>query len=197
MENEELIEEEEAVENTASESNDFKSLVIKEMTRIINKYREIKFERNDDPALIEGMNKKTEIINVVNHIMNNLTKRRIMCGSDETTYEYIHEYYVDKFDVVEDSWSKYIRNEAPTTPSPKQVAKDEAKSKITEEQKQKFYEEALEEAKRAAKFKAEEDLRKAEAKRKEKEKKKKEALELKRKEEMENDNLSGGLFDFL
>lgn len=190
---EELVDEKEVEEvedksaSTSTESNEFKSIVIKEMTRIIETYRVMMFANDVDAPLIEGMNKKTDINNVINHIMNNLVEKRIYGGADEITYEYIHEYYVDNYDVVEDNWSKRIRTGGigASEPGPKQKAKSEAKSKITEEQKQKFYEEALEEAKRAAKLKAEEDFRKAEAKRKEKEKKlaeKKKAEELAKKE---------------
>ena len=115
-------------ENNSYSIASLKKIVITEMTRIVKVYRE-KMLESGDTALIDGMNKKTDINNVVNHIMNNLIAKRILGGSDESVYEFIHEYYVDKFDVVEDNWSSSIR---PMTfaPANKKSVKVEAKGKV-------------------------------------------------------------------
>lgn len=175
LEDEEATEEVEKVENEskANSTPGFKDIVITECKRTINQYKEL-MANSDDWKLLEGFNNPNKNDDeCVNHIMNNLTKKRIYGGADSLMYEYIHEYYVDdlKEEQLKDNWSSCLRpTGAPSTPGPKAQAKEDAKNKITEEQKQKFYEEALEEAKREAKFKAEEDFKKAEAKRKEKEK---------------------------
>lgn len=115
-------------ENNSYSIASFKKIVITEMTRIVKVYRE-KMLESGDTALIDGMNKKTDVNNVVNHIMNNLIAKRILGGSDESVYEFIHEYYVDKFDVVEDNWSSSIR---PMTfaPANKKSVKVEANGKV-------------------------------------------------------------------
>lgn len=191
MANKEELEEE--VEETESETNenvstpstsDLKQIVITEMTRIINKYRDDQFAKNEDVSLMEGMNKKKDINNVINHIMNNLTAKRIMGGDDSITYEYIHEYYVDNFDVVEDKWSQYMRAPGGNSQPPKELSDKEIAKRYAEipnDIKNEMYQKALEEAERAAKFKAEEEIRKREEKRKAKEK---ELAEKKKTEEL-------------
>lgn len=191
MEDDEILEEEqeevkEENESKANSTPGFKDIVITECKRVINQYKEL-MANSDDWKLLEGFNNPNKNDDeCVNHIMNNLTKKRIYGGADSLMYEYIHEYYVDdlKEEQLKDNWSNLMRNTTPNTPGPKAQAKEDAKNKITEEQKQKFYEEALEEAKREAKFKAEEDFKKAEAKRKEQERIRKEKeLEKKKAEE--------------
>lgn len=207
MEDDEILEEEqEEVENEskANSTPGFKDIVITECKRIINQYKEL-MSNSDDWKLLEGFNNPNKNDDeCVNHIMNNLTKKRIYGGADSLMYEYIHEYYVDelKEEQLKDNWSSCLRpTGAPSTPGPKAQAKEDAKNKITEEQKQKFYEEALEQAKREAKIKAEEDFKKAEAKRKEKELEKKKAEEEKKAKALEEAKQSGAaeqmsIFDF-
>lgn len=174
-------------ENASSSIASFKEIAITEMTRIVKVYREKMFE-SGDTALIDGMNKKTDINNVVNHIMNNLTAKRIWGGSDESVYEYIHEYYVDKFDVVEDNWSSFLRPVADNFVKPKnakQKARTEEREKITDEMRTQFYEEALKNAQEAARLKAEAKVKADEEKRKAKEKAQKEAEKAKKEAEKE------------
>lgn len=122
------LEETNKEENTSFSAKSFKKIVITEMTRIVKVYREKMFE-SGDMALIDGMNKKTDINNVVNHIMNNLIAKRILGGSDESVYEYIHEYYVSNVDVVEDNWSSSIRSMT-FAPANKKSVKVEANGKV-------------------------------------------------------------------
>lgn len=189
---EEIKEEKEDKKPESSPQVDFcKKIVIDEITRIINDYKQIEIAKNEDKPLLEAFEKKKDIdlINCINHVENKLVEKRICGGADSIMYEYIHEYYVDNFEIVEDKWSNYIK--PPVYMNTEQQAKKEAKETITEEQKQKFYEEALEEAKREAKRKAEESLRKAEEKKKAKEEEKK------RKAIEEANKPLGGLFDLL
>lgn len=213
LENEE-VEDEETEEETPvanTPSNDFKDIVIKECNRIIDSYIEI-CKGNNDTAFIEALNNpdKTKE-SCVNHIMNNLTKKRIYGGADSVMYEYIHEYYVDKFTEVKDDWSKWMRtpsgNTGSSTPKKaKLTMKDieEGYNALSNEDKNRIYLEQLAKYEEEAKKKALEKIKADEAKRKEKElaaKKKaeeqaKKEAERKRKEEEANAPL-GGLFDLL
>lgn len=200
---EELLEEE---STTESKEKSFKDIVIETTGGIIDRYIEmVKFKGTDDTFLrgLENENKKKE--DCINYVMNNLTEQRIFGGDDSLMYPYIHDYYVDallKDDQVKDNWGNHIRNTpAPSKGGAKARAKEDAKNSITEEQKQKFLEEAIEEAKREAKIKAEEKLKEQERIRKEKEKARKEA-EAKAKEEAKkiaeaSKPKQPSLFDFL
>lgn len=176
---------------TSPQMTSYQKIVIDETTRIINDYKKNQIEKNEDKVLLDAFEKKKDIdiINVINHVMNKLVEKRICGGADSLMYEYIHEYYVDKFEIVEDKWSSFMKPVNYMTPE--QEVQKETKDSITEEQKQKFYDEALEEAKKEAKRKAEESLKRAEEKRKAKEEEKK------KKVEEEANKPLGGLFDLL
>lgn len=211
---EELEEEEqetEQVENNQPQ-NDFKSVVTKECERIINNYVEICRQNNDEAFLkaLDNPDKTKEYC--INHIMNNITSKRIYGGDCSLMYEYIHEYYVDKFTEVKDNWSKFMRTPSSGGSTTKKAAKptlkdiEEGYNALSNEEKNRIYLEQLAKYEEEAKKKALEKIKADEAKRKEKEKElaakkkaeeqaKKEA-EKKRKEEEANEPL-GGMFDLL
>ena len=189
----EETEEETPVANTPS--NDFKDIVIKECNRIIDSYIEI-CKSNNDTAFIEALNNpdKTKE-SCVNHIMNNLTKKRIYGGADSVMYEYIHEYYVDKFTEVKDEWSKFMRNPSaisnnkPKATKPTMKDIEEGYQALSNEDKNRIYLEQLKKAEEEARKKALEKIKADEAKRKEKEKElaaKKKAEEQAKKEAEKN-----------
>ena len=211
---EELEEEEqetEQVENNQPQ-NDFKSVVTKECERIINNYVEICRQNNDEAFLKALDNPDKTKAYCINHIMNNITSKRIYGGDDSLMYEYIHEYYVDKFTEVKDNWSKFMRVPSSGGSTTKKAAKptlkdiEEGYNALSNEEKNRIYLEQLAKYEEEAKKKALEKIKADEAKRKEKEKElaakkkaeeqaKKEA-EKKRKEEEANEPL-GGMFDLL
>ena len=190
-------EEEEAEETTpaaSTPSNDFKKLVVTECTRIIDQYIEI-CKGNNDTAFIEALDNpdKTKE-NCVNHIMNNLTSKRIYGGADSLMYEFIHEYYVDKFTEVKDEWSKFMRNPSaignnkPKARKPTMKDIEEGYQALSNEDKNRIYLEQLHKAEEEARKKALEKIKADEAKRKEKEKElaaKKKAEEARKKAEIE------------
>lgn len=185
-------EEEEAEETTpaaSTPSNDFKNIVVTECTRIIDQYIEICKSNNDEAFLkaLDNPDKTKE--NCVNHIMNNLTSKRIYGGADSLMYEFIHEYYVDEFTEVKDEWSKFMRNPSAIGNNKSKKAKDEKTTNDVDIEKIKR--DAVAEYKAAEKAKKEEQ-----AKLKEEEKAKKEA-EAKKKAESEANEPLGGLFDLL
>lgn len=212
---EEDVEEEEteqSEESSSAASTDFKSVVIKECERIIDKYIEICKSNNDTVFLEKLDDPDKEKKYCVNHIMNNLTKKRIYGGADSVMYEYIHEYYVDDFKEVKDNWSAFMRTPSSggstTTKKTKPTLKDieEGYNALSNEEKNRIYLEQLAKYEEEAKKKALEKIKADEAKKKEKEKelaakKKAEAeakaeAERKRKEEEANEPL-GGMFDLL
>lgn len=91
-------------------NKDYEKIVIDECTRIIIQYIEICKANNDTPFIEALSNPEKATKYCINHIMNNLTKKRTMGGADSLMYEYIHEYYVDSFTEVEDHWSSLIGN---------------------------------------------------------------------------------------
>lgn len=143
MEDDEILEEEqeevkEENESKANSTPGFKDIVVTECKRIINQYKEL-MAKSDDWKLLEGFNNPNKNDDeCVNHIMNNLTKKRIYGGADSLMYEYIHEYYVDdlKEEQLKDNWSSCMR---PTTGVP-----EKPKAELTEEQKQKLIKKAEE-----------------------------------------------------
>lgn len=202
---------EQAEETTPTPTNDFKNIVIKECERIIDDYIEI-CKGNKDTAFLEALeNPKKEKKYCVNHIMNNLAKKRIYGGADSLMYEYIHEYYVDKFEEVNDNWSNLMRSPSGGSTTPKKAKPtlkdiEEGYNALSNEEKNRIYLEQLAKYEEEAKKKALEKIKADEAKKKEKEKElaakkkaeeqaKKEA-ERKRKEEEANEPL-GGMFDLL
>ena len=202
LENEEL-EDEEQEETTSKEtpSNDFKNIVITECNRIIDQYIEICKSNNDEAFLKALDNPDKTKDNCVNHIMNNLTKKRIYGGADSLMYEFIHEYYVDNFTEVKDNWSNFIRTPSGSG-SNKKVDEAAIRDKAFKEAKKQFEAERgkldVESIRKQAiaDYKAEEKAKKEEAARlKEEEKKRKEA-EAKANAEKESETL-GGLFDLL
>lgn len=189
LENEDEEEvEEETTPAASTPSNDFKNIVVTECTRIIDQYIEI-CKGNNDTAFIEALDNpdKTKE-NCVNHIMNNLTSKRIYGGADSVMYEFIHEYYVDKFTEVKDEWSKYMRNPSAISNNKPKKAKEEKSTNDVDIEKIKR--DAVAEYKAAEKAKKEEQARL-----KEEEKKRKEE-EAKANAEKESETL-GGLFDLL
>ena len=84
MEDDEILEEEkdevkEENESKANSTPGFKDIVITECKRIINQYKEL-MQNSDDWKLLEGFNNPNKNDDeCVNHIMNNLTKKRIYC----------------------------------------------------------------------------------------------------------------------
>lgn len=202
---EEDVEEEETEQSEKSSSavsTDFKSVVIKECERIIDQYIEI-CKSNNDTAFLEKLDDPDkEKKYCVNHIMNNLTKKRIYGGADSVMYEYIHEYYVDDFKEVKDNWSTFMRASS-SGGSTKKVDEAAIRDKAFKEAKKQFEAEHGKidvesiRKKAVADYKAEEKAKKEEAARlKEEEKKRKEQEEAKRKEQEESETL-GGMFDLL
>lgn len=205
LENEEVEEdtEEETTPAASTPSNDLKDIVVKECTRIIDQYIDI-CKGNNDTAFIEALDNpdKTKE-NCVNHIMNNLTSKRIYGGADSLMYEFIHEYYVDKFTEVKDDWSKWMRTPSGNTGSSKKVDENKIKADALKEAKKQLEAEYgkmdIDSIKKQAitEFKASEKAKKEEqAKLKEVEKKRKEEEARKKAESKANEPL-GGLFDLL
>ena len=89
--------------------------------------------------------------------MNNLTKKRIYGGADSVMYEYIHEYYVDKFTDVKDEWSKFMRNPSAIGNNKPKKAKEEKSTNDVDIEKIKR--DAVAEYKAAEKAKKEEQAR--------------------------------------
>lgn len=207
MEDDEILEEEqkEVKEENESKVNStpgFKDIVITECKRIINQYKEL-MAKSDDWKLLEGFNNTNKNDDeCVNHIMNNLTKKRIYGGADSLMYEYIHEYYVDdlKEEQLKDNWSSCMR---PTTGVP-----EKPKAELTEEQKQKLIKKAeedfLKEQKRKLEQEEQERIKREKEQeriRKEKELEKKKAEEEKKAKALEEAKQSGAaeqmsIFDF-
>lgn len=207
MEDDEILEEEqeevkEENESKANSTPGFKDIVITECKRVINQYKEL-MANSDDWKLLEGFNNPNKNDDeCVNHIMNNLTKKRIYGGADSLMYEYIHEYYVDdlKEEQLKDNWSSCMR---PTTGVP-----EKPKAELTEEQKQKLVKKAEEEFLKEQKRKLEQEEqerikreKEQERIRKEKELEKKKAEEEKKAKALEEAKQSGAaeqmsIFDF-
>lgn len=206
MEDDEILEEEqeEVKEENESKENStpgFKDIVVTECKRIINQYKEL-MQNSDDWKLLEGFNNPNKNDDeCVNHIMNNLTKKRIYGGADSLMYEYIHEYYVDdlKEEQLKDNWSSCMR---PT------AVPEKPKAELTEEQKQKLVKKAEEEFLKEQKRKLEQEEqerikreKEQERIRKEKELEKKKAEEEKKAKALEEAKQSGAaeqmsIFDF-
>jgi len=206
MEDDEILEEEqdevkEENESKANSTPGFKDIVITECKRIINQYKEL-MSKSDDWKLLEGFNNPNKNDDeCVNHIMNNLTKKRIYGGADSLMYEYIHEYYVDdlKEEQLKDNWSSCMR---PTS------VPEKPKAKLTEEQKQKLIKKAeedfLKEQKRKLEQEEQERIKREKEQekiRKEKELEKKKAEEEKKAKALEEAKQSGAaeqmsIFDF-
>lgn len=199
---------EQSEETSSAAPNDFKDVVIKECERIIDQYIEI-CKSNNDTAFLEKLDDPDkEKKYCVNHIMNNLTKKRIYGGADSLMYEYIHEYYVDNFTEVKDNWSNFMRTPS-SGGSSKKVDEAAIRDKAFKEAKKQFEAEygkidvesirkkAIADYKAEEKAKKEEQARlKEEAKAKaeaEKEEKRKALEEAKKQEE----SSLGGLFDLL
>lgn len=158
-----------------TQTSDFKKIVIDTTTGIIERYIADVKAKGTDTFFIEKLevpNKTTE--SCINHIMNNLAEKRIYGGDDALMHEYIHEYYVDDFNEVDDKWSNMIRAAGlTTTSSPKEMSKEDiakAYDTLSNEEKNNIYLEQLEKAKNDAYKKAQEKLKADELKRKEKEK---------------------------
>lgn len=202
LENEELEDEEqEETPSKETPSNDFKNIVITECNRIIDQYIEICKSNNDEAFLKALDNQDKTKDNCVNHIMNNLTAKRIYGGADSLMYEFIHEYYVDNFTEVKDNWSNFMRTPSGSG-SNKKVDETAIRDKAFKEAKKQFEAERGKldvesiRKKAIADYKAEEKAKKEEVARlKEEEKKRKEA-EAKANAEKESETL-GGLFDLL
>ena len=196
LENEEIEVEEQEEETTSkgTPSNDFKNVVITECNRIIDQYIEICKGNNDEAFIkaLENSDKTKE--NCVNHIMNNLTKKRIYGGADSLMYEFIHEYYVDNFTEVKDNWSMYLRGASNTTTKKKKEETSENAADTPKVDVEAIKKEAIKEYKEQEAKKKEEAKAKAEA---EKEAKRKALEETKKKEEEEANQNLGGLFDLL
>jgi len=206
MEDDEILEEEqdevkEENESKANSTPGFKDIVITECKRIINQYKEL-MAKSDDWKLLEGFNNPNKNDDeCVNHIMNNLTKKRIYGGADSLMYEYIHEYYVDdlKEEQLKDNWSSCMR---PTS------VPEKPKAELTEEQKQKLVKKAeedfLKEQKRKLEQEEQERIKREKEQeriRKEKELEKKKAEEEKKAKALEEAKQSGAaeqmsIFDF-
>lgn len=200
---EEEVETEQSEESNSTTSNDFKDVVIKECERIIDQYIEICKANNDTPFIEALDNPDKEKKYCVNHIMNNLTKKRIYGGADSVMYEYIHEYYVDDFKEVKDNWSNFVRTPS-SGGSTKKVDEAAIKDKAFKEAKKQLEAEYGKidvesiRKKAVADYKAEEKAKKEEAARlKEEEKKRKEEEEAKRKAEEQSNEELGGMFDLL
>lgn len=200
---EEEVETEQSEESNSTTSNDFKNVVIKECERIIDQYIEICKVNNDTPFIEALDNPDKEKKYCVNHIMNNLTKKRIYGGADSVMYEYIHEYYVDDFKEVKDNWSNFVRTPS-SGGSTKKVDEAAIKAKAFKEAKKQLEAEYGKidiesiRKKAVADYKAEEKAKKEEAARlKEEEKKRKEEEEAKRKDEEQSNEELGGMFDLL
>ena len=185
---------EEEATSKGTPSNDFKNIVITECNRIIDQYIEICKSNNDEAFLkaLDNPDKTKE--NCVNHIMNNLTKKRIYGGADSLMYEFIHEYYVDNFTEVKDNWSNFMRNPSAISNNSPKAAKptmkdiEEGYQALSNEDKNRIYLEQLHKAEEEARKKALEKIKADEAKRKEKEKElaaKKKAEEARKKAEIE------------
>lgn len=199
---------EQSEESNSAASTDFKSVVIKECERIIDQYIEICKSNNDTVFLEKLDDPDKEKKYCVNHIMNNLTKKRIYGGADSVMYEYIHEYYVDGFKEVKDNWSTFMRTPA-SGGSTKKVDEAAIRDKAFKEAKKQFEAEhgkidvdairkkAIADYKAEEKVKKEEQARlKEEAKAKAEAEKQKALEEAKRKEQEESEML-GGMFDLL
>lgn len=188
-------------ESKSTTANDFKDVVIKECERIIDQYIEI-CKSNNDTAFLEKLDDPDkEKKYCVNHIMNNLTQKRIYGGADSVMYEYIHEYYVDDFKEVKDNWSTFMRTPS-SGGSTKKVDEAAIRDKAFKEAKKQFEAEhgkidveAIRK-KAIADYKAEEKAKKEEAKAKAEAEKQKALEEAKRKEQEESEML-GGMFDLL
>lgn len=206
LENEELEDEEqEETPSKETPSNDFKNIVITECNRIIDQYIEICKSNNDEAFLKALDNPDKTKDNCVNHIMNNLTAKRIYGGADSLMYEFIHEYYVDNFTEVKDNWSNFMRAPSGSGSNNRKAAKptmkdiEEGYNALSNEDKNRIYLEQLHKAEEEARKKALEKIKAEEAKRKEKEKElaaKKKAEEQAKKEAEKNSGFSQmSLFD--
>lgn len=193
----ELQEEEVKEEDTKADTRkDMKQIVIDTCTGIIERYKAMMVEKNDDPFFIANLdNEKKTVEECINYIMNNLVAQRIYGGDDSIMYPYIHDYYVDEGHVkYGDNWSNQIGNGSNRS--------QKAEPKLTEEQKKKLMEKAEQEFIQEQKRKLEAQEKERIKKEKEKEQKRKEQEALKKAKEFEEAKANGGgaqtsLFDFL
>ena len=193
----ELQEDEVKEEDTKADTRkDMKQIVIDTCTGIIERYKAMMVEKNDDPFFIANLdNEKKTVEECINYIMNNLVAQRIYGGDDSIMYPYIHDYYVDEGHVkYGDNWSNQIGSGASRTPK--------KEPKLTEEQKKKLMEKAEQEFIQEQKRKLDAQEKERIKKEKEKEQKRKEQEALKKAKEFEEAKANGGgaqtsLFDFL
>lgn len=193
----ELQEEESEADNSKTDNRkEFKQIVIDTCTGIIERYKAMMVEKNDDPFFIANLdNEKKTVEECINYIMNNLVAQRIYGGEDSIMWPYIHDYYVDEGKVkYGDNWSNQIGNGSNRS--------QKAEPKLTEEQKKKLMEKAEQEFIQEQKRKLEEKEKERIKKEKEKEQKRKEQEALKKAKDFEEAKANGGgaqtsLFDFL
>lgn len=167
MEELELEEKEEEQEESSSNNNSksYKEQVIDFVKSLIEKYKNMMIEKNDDQYFLANLdNEKKSEDECVNYVMNDLTSKRIMMGDDSIIYNLIHDYYVDSVQAG-DNWSQYLGRGNNATPTPKKELTEEQKKKLQERAETEFLEEQkrkLEEAekKRIEKEKEKERIRK-------------------------------------
>lgn len=195
----EKITEEEAHERTsewleeaekATKKNDPKHIVIETVKGIIQDYKELMKNSNDEMLLKGFADVSRSEEECVNYVMNNLVKNQIYGGRDSLMYPYIHDYYVDDLDAeqLKDNWSNQIRGGGSSgqqvrVQKPTQKDIIEAYEALDNEKKNEIYQEQLKRAE-------EEAFKKAQAKIKEREEKEKEKERLKKEKEAEAKRLA-------
>lgn len=193
------ITEEEAHERTsewheeaekATKNNDPKHIVIETVKGIIQDYKELMKNSNDEMLLKGFADVSRSEEECVNYVMNNLVKNQIYGGRDSLMYPYIHDYYVDDLDAeqLKDKWSSQIRGGGSSgqqvrVQKPTQKDIIEAYEALDNEKKNEIYQEQLKRAE-------EEAYKKAQAKIKEREEKEKEKERLKKEKEAEAKRLA-------
>ena len=186
MATEELEEMEEVeVEETEikNKKNDPKSIIIETVKGVIQDYKELMKNSNDEMLLKGFENELKNEDECINYVMNNLVKNQTFGGRDSLMFPYIHDYYVDDLDIkqLSDNWSNQIRtggssNYGKQVRVQKPTEKDimAAYDALGNDKKNEIYQEQLKKAEEEAYKKAQAEIKKREEKEKEKERIRKE-----------------------
>ena len=193
----------EEIKESKTNNSSPKQIVITTVKGIIQDYKELMKNSNDEMLLKGFADENRNEDECVNYVMNNLTKQRIFGGRDSLMYPYIHDYYVDDLDtkLLLDNWSSQIGTGGSSgqqvrvkKPTEKDIL--EAYDALGNDKKNEIYQEQLKRAEEEAYKKAQEKIKAAEQKKKEKEAEKKKLEEERKAQEEANKPKQMSLFDF-
>lgn len=198
LEDEETVEEEQQEAKQSRKGSidsknptDIKKIIIETVKGIIQEYKELMKNSNDEMLLKGFADASRSEEECVNYVMNNLVKNNIYGGRDSLMYPYIHDYYVDDLDIkqLSNNWSSQIRSGGSSSGQQVRVQKPTEKDimaaydALGNDKKNEIYQEQLKKAE-------EEAFKKAQAKIKEREEKEKEKERIRKEKEAEAKKLA-------